>query len=68
MNLSRDPRVDPIPGDLIRFKFGEHLVLEVNNGIVYYLDERLRDYVPIERWRRWYEGKGDCSVVKRGDS
>lgn len=62
--MKRSPRKDPAPGDVIQHRYGgEHKVLSVDEGIVYYLDDGLRDFVPIERWREWYVGRRDCKVV-----
>lgn len=62
----RNPRKDPIPGDVISHPFGEHKVLRVEGGIVFYLDEGLRDFVPLEKWRHWYVGRRGISVIARG--
>jgi len=58
---ARDPRIDPIAGDVIEFttgpSTGRHEVISVVDGMVFYRDEGLEDRVPLVRWRAWYTSR-----------
>lgn len=62
--MKRNPREDPIAGDIIENPYGRHTVLCVIDGIVHYNDEGLKDHVPIEKWRAWYIGDKKSKVVR----
>lgn len=62
--MKRSPRKDPVAGDIIQNPYGRHAVLSVVDGIVHYMDEGLKDYVPLEKWRKWYVGDKRSKVVR----
>lgn len=68
--MKRNPRKDPAPGDVIEYQCGDlrntHTVKKVENSTVYYVDEGLRDYVSIEKWRSWYVGRRGVKILAVG--
>lgn len=51
--MKRNPRKDPIAGDVIQNPYSTHTVLTVIDGVVHYMDDGLRDYVALDKWRKW---------------
>ena len=48
----RDPRVDPLPGDVTKYPGGEtYTVREVRGGYVYYTSGEGDDSIDIDNWR-----------------
>lgn len=65
---ARNPRKDPLPGDMLEYKigtsnlWGNFRVHKIEGGEVYYWDDGLLDHVPVERWRQWFVGARNVRV------
>lgn len=62
--MKRSPRKDPVAGDVIQNPYSTHTVLTVMDGIVHYMDDGLRDYVALDKWRKWYVGDKKSKVLR----
>jgi len=62
--MKRNPRKDPIQGDVIKNPYGQHTVIGVKDGVVHYWDSGIKDYVSLDTWRKWYVGDKKSKVIR----
>jgi signal peptidase I len=67
--MTRDPRTDPRPGDVVKFSDGvKRRVTERNRSFVHYeVDGNggevfAGSYMPVRLWRSW-----SATIIQRGD-
>jgi hypothetical protein len=65
--MTRDPRIDPRPGDELRAGAIRRRVVKREGGELLIQSEHTRYWVRMDRWQRWCE-KGGADVLTGDES
>jgi hypothetical protein len=60
---TRNPRIDPQPGDELRIDGLPRRVVRVDDGIVWCQSGNRRHQMLLTRWQKWCEAYGDGAAM-----